>query len=256
MKCGSVRRSMWKMVPRSSGIRRSGTTFTPSIAVRLGWSAAVMWSPVVDGRTPASSSSHPQIVRGAPIDRLEHTFAMPSDDIEPANADRHQELPATRRPPERTGARRRAHLRQGRRPVPGGPGAGHRPRPGRHVWDVDGNEYVEYGSGLRAVALGHAHPPVIERGRAATGPRAPTSSARPRLSSRRPRSFLEPVRRADMVKFAKNGSDATTAAVRLARAVTGRDMVAICHDQPFFSTDDWFIGRPRCRPASRTPCAT
>ena len=44
-----------------------------------------------------------------------------------------------------------------------------------------------------------------------------------------------------MVKFAKNGSDVTTAAVRLARAVTGRVKVAAC-EQPFFSTDDWFIG--------------
>ena len=47
---------------------------------------------------------------------------------------------------------------------------------------------------------------------------------------------------ADMVKFAKNGSDVTTAAVKLARAYTGRDLIAICGDQPFFSTDDWFIG--------------
>jgi glutamate-1-semialdehyde 2,1-aminomutase len=47
---------------------------------------------------------------------------------------------------------------------------------------------------------------------------------------------------ADMVKFAKNGSDVTTAAIKLARAATGRDMVAICRTQPFFSTDDWFIG--------------
>jgi glutamate-1-semialdehyde 2,1-aminomutase len=45
-----------------------------------------------------------------------------------------------------------------------------------------------------------------------------------------------------MVKFAKNGSDVTTAAVKLARAHTGRDLVAICGDHPFFSTDDWFIG--------------
>ena len=45
-----------------------------------------------------------------------------------------------------------------------------------------------------------------------------------------------------MVKFAKNGSDVTTAAVKLARAYTGRDLIAICGDQPFFSTDDWFIG--------------
>src|SRR5208282_2381842 len=47
---------------------------------------------------------------------------------------------------------------------------------------------------------------------------------------------------ADMVKFAKNGSDVTTGAIKLARAYTGRDLIAICGDQPFFSTDDWFIG--------------
>jgi glutamate-1-semialdehyde 2,1-aminomutase len=45
-----------------------------------------------------------------------------------------------------------------------------------------------------------------------------------------------------MVKFTKNGSDATTAAVRLARAHTGRTPIALCRDHPFFSTDDWFIG--------------
>ena len=53
--------------------------------------------------------------------------------------------------------------------------------------------------------------------------------------------FLGLVSGADMVKFAKNGSDATTAALKLARAATGRETVAVA-DQPFFSTDDWFIG--------------
>jgi glutamate-1-semialdehyde 2,1-aminomutase len=55
-------------------------------------------------------------------------------------------------------------------------------------------------------------------------------------------TFLDVVGAGEMVKFAKNGSDATTAAVRLARAATGRDVVAICRDQPFLSVDDWFIG--------------
>ena len=53
--------------------------------------------------------------------------------------------------------------------------------------------------------------------------------------------FLENVPTADMVKFTKNGSDATTAAVRLARAATGRGS-SQCADHAFFSTDDWFIG--------------
>ena len=47
---------------------------------------------------------------------------------------------------------------------------------------------------------------------------------------------------ADMVKFTKDGSTATTAGVRLARACTGRELVALCSDHPFFSYDDWFIG--------------
>src|SRR5262249_53179341 len=44
----------------------------------------------------------------------------------------------------------------------------------------------------------------------------------------------------------KNGSNVTTAAVKLARAFTGRDLVAICFDHPFFSFDDWFIGSTTC----------
>jgi glutamate-1-semialdehyde 2,1-aminomutase len=112
---------------------------------------------------------------------------------------------------------------------------------GAHVWDVDGNRYVEYGSGLRSVALGHAHPEVdaaaahaISRG---------TNFCRPTaLEVRAAETMLSVVPDADMVKFAKNGSDATTAALRLARAATGRDLVAVCRDHPFFSVDDWFIG--------------
>jgi glutamate-1-semialdehyde 2,1-aminomutase len=112
---------------------------------------------------------------------------------------------------------------------------------GAHVWDVDGNRYIEYGSGLRSVVLGHAHPRVVaavrdqlERG---------TNFVRPALvEAEAAERFLATVPGAEMVKFAKNGSDATTAAVRLARSYTGRSIVAICRDQPFFSTDDWFIG--------------
>ena len=111
---------------------------------------------------------------------------------------------------------------------------------GCRVWDADGNEYIEYGSGLRSVTLGHGYPPVVDAvcRAAAEG----TAFTRPTtLEVAAAEDFLALVPGAEMVKFAKNGSDATTAAVRLARAVTGRETVAIC-DQPFFSTDDWFIG--------------
>src|SRR6478735_10788592 len=54
--------------------------------------------------------------------------------------------------------------------------------------------------------------------------------------------FLRLIEGAEMVKFCKDGSDATSGAMRLARAYTGRDLIACCADHPFFSTDDWFIG--------------
>lgn len=112
---------------------------------------------------------------------------------------------------------------------------------GAHVWDVDGNTYLEYGSGLRSVGLGHAHPRVVEAVRREVG--RGTNFVRPSaIEAEAAQEFLETVPTAEMVKFAKNGSDATTAAVRLARAATGRPLVAICRDQPFFSTDDWFVG--------------
>ncbi|WP_407670516.1 glutamate-1-semialdehyde 2,1-aminomutase [Nocardia suismassiliense] len=111
---------------------------------------------------------------------------------------------------------------------------------GCRVWDCDGNEYVEYGMGLRSVTLGHGYRPVLEAVTAAIADGV--NFSRPtELELLAAEDFLSLVPGADMVKFAKNGSDATTAAVRLARAATGRVVVAVC-DQPFFSVDDWFIG--------------
>jgi len=112
---------------------------------------------------------------------------------------------------------------------------------GSHVWDTDGREFIEYGSGLRAVTLGHGYPAVVEA--AAREMARGLNFVRPSpLEARCAEALLEWVPGAEMVKFAKNGSDVTTAAVKLARAYTDRDLVAICLDQPFFSTDDWFIG--------------
>jgi glutamate-1-semialdehyde 2,1-aminomutase len=112
---------------------------------------------------------------------------------------------------------------------------------GAHVWDVDGNRYIEYGSGLRSVSLGHAHPRVLEAVRRELD--RGSNFVRPSIVEvEAAERFLATVPTAEMVKFAKNGSDATTAALRLARAATGRPRVAICGDHPFFSVDDWFIG--------------
>jgi glutamate-1-semialdehyde 2,1-aminomutase len=112
---------------------------------------------------------------------------------------------------------------------------------GCHVWDVDGNEFIEYGMGLRAVTLGHGFAPVVEA--AYQQMQLGVNFTRPaKIEVEAAEALLEIIEGAEMVKFAKNGSDVTTAAVKLARAYTGRDRIAICGDQPFFSTDDWFIG--------------
>ena len=112
---------------------------------------------------------------------------------------------------------------------------------GCHVWDLDGNEFIEYGMGLRAVTLGHAFLPVVEA--AYQQMQLGINFTRPaKIEVDLAEAMLGVIDGVDMVKFAKNGSDVTTAAVKLARAYTGRDLIAICGDQPFFSINDWFIG--------------
>lgn len=112
---------------------------------------------------------------------------------------------------------------------------------GCHVWDIDGNEFIEYGMGLRSVTLGHAYPPVVDA--AYRQMLLGVNFTRPtRIEVECAEKLTSLIESAEMVKFAKNGSDATTAAIKLARAYTGRDLVAICVDHPFFSIDDWFIG--------------
>jgi glutamate-1-semialdehyde 2,1-aminomutase len=112
---------------------------------------------------------------------------------------------------------------------------------GCRVIDVDGNEYIDWGMGLRSVVLGYSYPSVIEavQNEIAKGPNfllpAPVEVELAELLTR-----LIPS--AEMVKFAKNGSNVTTAAIRLARAFTGRPYIALCKEHPFYSFDDWFIG--------------
>jgi len=112
---------------------------------------------------------------------------------------------------------------------------------GCHVWDVDGNEFIEYNMGLRSVTLGHAYPEIVEAAEKAM--RSGTNFTRPSpLEVECAEDFLGVIDGADMVKFPKDGSTATTAAITLARAVTGRDKVALCIDHPFFSYNGWSMG--------------
>jgi len=112
---------------------------------------------------------------------------------------------------------------------------------GCHVWDVDGNEFIEYGMGLRAVSLGHAYEPVVHAVEKAL--QHGTNFTRPApIEVACAQKFLGLVPTAEQVKFTKDGSTAITAATKLARAFTGRRKVAYCAEHPFFSYDDWFIG--------------
>lgn len=109
-------------------------------------------------------------------------------------------------------------------------------------WDTDGKKWLDFGMGLRAVILGHAYEPVLAAVREELGKGSNFTRPSPiegELAERMQQLF--PC--AEMSKFAKNGSDVTSAATRLARAFTGRELVAACRDNPFYSFDDWWIGR-------------
>jgi len=112
---------------------------------------------------------------------------------------------------------------------------------GARVWDVDGNEFVDWGMGLTSVLLGHAYEPIIEviKKELDNG----VNFIRPSfIEAEFAEQVIEQIPSAQMVKFSKNGSNATTSAVKLARAYTGKEIILRCFDQPFFSIDDWFIG--------------
>lgn len=116
---------------------------------------------------------------------------------------------------------------------------------GARVWDLDGNEFIDCSMGLTAVCIGHGYEPVAQA--VADAAFQGTNFQRPALIElEAAKLFLDTVESGDMVKFAKNGSTVTTAAVKLARAFTGRNRVAICREHNFFSFDDWFIVTTPC----------
>lgn len=112
---------------------------------------------------------------------------------------------------------------------------------GAYVWDIDNNQYIDWGMGLRSVILGHAYEPVLQAVREQL--ELGTNFTRPSVIEVELAELLvNTIPCAEMVKYAKNGSDVTAAAVRLARAYTGRKYIAVCREHPFFSFYDWFIG--------------
>lgn len=116
---------------------------------------------------------------------------------------------------------------------------------GAYVWDVDGNKFLDCSMGLTSVSLGHAYIPVLEAIKEELD--KGVNFQRPSyIEKEMAETFLSLIPQHDRIKFSKNGSTATTAAVKLARAYTGRKLVAFPSDHPFYSYDDWFIGKTAC----------
>ncbi len=123
---------------------------------------------------------------------------------------------------------------------------------GAYVWDTQGNRFLDYGMALRAITIGYADDRVnaaavreMEKG---------VNLTRASLIELKAAELLcNTVDSAEMVKFGKNGSNVTTAAVKIARAFTGRRYVCIPRQHPFFSFDDWFIGTTALQRGVDTP---
>ncbi|HWX25372.1 MAG TPA: aminotransferase class III-fold pyridoxal phosphate-dependent enzyme [Vicinamibacteria bacterium] len=109
---------------------------------------------------------------------------------------------------------------------------------GAHVWDVDGNEYIDYSMGVGPLSLGYAYAAVDEAIRAQLEDGITFSLMHP-LEVEVAELIAEVIPGAESVRFSKTGCDVTTAAVRLARAFTGREKVLCCG---YHGWHDWYIG--------------
>jgi glutamate-1-semialdehyde 2,1-aminomutase len=112
---------------------------------------------------------------------------------------------------------------------------------GAYTYDLEGNKFLDYGMALRAVNLGYANKQINDAAikQINFGNNLTRASA---IELEAAELLIDMIDSIDMVKFTKNGSTATTSAIKLSRAYTKRDLVARCADHAFFSYDDWFIG--------------
>jgi glutamate-1-semialdehyde aminotransferase len=108
---------------------------------------------------------------------------------------------------------------------------------GSHVWDVDGNEYIDYQMAIGPLSLGYCYPRVDEAIRAQLEKGITFSQMHP-LEVEVAELVRDVVPGAEMVRYSKTGCDVTTAAVRLARAFTGKNKVLSCG---YHGWHDWYI---------------
>jgi glutamate-1-semialdehyde 2,1-aminomutase len=112
---------------------------------------------------------------------------------------------------------------------------------GAYVFTAQNDRFLDYGMGLRSVILGYADKKInravlkeIQKGNSLSKPSTTELLAAETL--------IDLIPSAQMVKFAKNGSNVTSAALKMARSFTGKTLICVPKEQPFFSFDDWFIG--------------
>jgi glutamate-1-semialdehyde 2,1-aminomutase len=117
---------------------------------------------------------------------------------------------------------------------------------GARVWDLDGREFVDWGMGINNVLIGHAEDAIDDAASAAA--RHGQNFSRPTpLEVEAAEDLVALFDGMEMAKFAKNGSDANTSAIRLARAITARPLVFFDGAAPFLAIHDWFIGNTPMR---------
>ncbi|MCZ2484749.1 glutamate-1-semialdehyde 2,1-aminomutase [Aquirufa antheringensis] len=112
---------------------------------------------------------------------------------------------------------------------------------GAYIFDVKDEKYLDYGMGLRSVNIGYGNREIADAAynEIINGNNLTRASI---TELKAAELFVDLIPSVEMVKFAKHGSTVTTAALKLARAYTGRKFIAVPFEQPFFSFDDWFIG--------------
>jgi len=108
---------------------------------------------------------------------------------------------------------------------------------GSHVWDVDGNEYLDYNMGIGPLSLGYAYPRV-DQAIIAQLQDGITFSMMHELEVTLAELVHRVIPNAQSIRISKTGADVTSAAIRVARAYTGRKKVLCCG---YHGWHDWYI---------------
>lgn len=104
---------------------------------------------------------------------------------------------------------------------------------GVYAWDVDGNQYLDYGMACRSVTVGYGYERIAEAAISQIR-NGNTATKASKVEVDAAETLVDLIPWVDMVKFAKNGSTVTTAAIKLARAYTGKKYIVRCKEHSFF----------------------